>query len=91
MNAENAPLEGGAKGDIDNALPYEGNAKAEKPPHQDSRKFSRELPTDNATQADKLDGEDIAMLPPEFQKEVRDTLAKEAAAKAKPKSEKSTK
>ena len=46
----------------------------------------------DAPDLDKLDGEDIAMMPPEFQKEVRDTLAKEAAAKAKPKAgEKSTK
>ena len=42
----------------------------------------------DAPDLDKLDGEDIAMLPPEFQKEVHDTLAKEAAAKAKPKSDK---
>ena len=41
----------------------------------------------DAPDLDKLDGEDIAMMPPEFQKEVRDTLAKEAAAKAKPKSD----
>jgi hypothetical protein len=46
----------------------------------------------DAPDLDKLDGEDIAMMPKEFQKEVRDTLAKEAAAKAKPKAgEKSTK
>ena len=46
----------------------------------------------DAPDLDKLDGEDIAMMPPEFQKEVHDTLAKEAAAKAKPKSDgKSTK
>lgn len=42
----------------------------------------------DAPDLDKMDGEEIAMLPPEFQKEVRDTLAKEAAAKAKPKGEK---
>lgn len=44
----------------------------------------------DAPDLDKLDGEDIAMMPKEFQDEVLDTLAKEATAKAKPK-EKSTK
>jgi hypothetical protein len=42
----------------------------------------------DAPDLDKMDGEDIAMLPKEFQKEVHDTLAKEAAKKAKPKSTK---
>ena len=39
---------------------------------------------------DKMDGEDIAMLPPEFQKEVRDQLAKADREKAATK-KKSTK